>query len=533
MNKNMKSLIWAGIALVVIVALILVVVLVPWGSFGSDNTGDIDYGVDMSTSVNDDGLHTAKINTNDKGEIENNSFGTLIEYTPSQIEKISVSSEGGNYTFLLTTPVNEDGTTEATIYTLEGFEDYDLAATNPSLLASALCNIEFTKVADLGEGASDYGFDNPRSEATVYYTDGTHSKVRLGDDAAGGGYSYIQFGDSDTVYVVLTTDIEPMLYNITDLFNTSINSEFTSVADDSFDKITLGGTHLEEEVVLVANTDKSLSAYYLMSSHGNKAVNTTEGSNIIGSIKALVAESVVCVNPTSEQVAEYGLESPYATVNTTYSYTDKKYDSNGNEVSSEDKTLTVSLKASEQDDSGCVYMMEEDGKLIYSIKASSVAWATTSFEKLQSEYVLYPTYDALESVTFTYGGESYTFDLSSEEVTTTKEDGSTSTETEPRVHLSGETVDPDMFYVLYQDMAFMEIGGAAGSEDTASALLTVTYNYNTDRASDTVEFHSTDTQKVIALVNGESVGYVYKSYVTALGENLLLLSEGKDIVSVA
>ncbi len=534
MNKSMKKLIIACVTLVVIVALILVVVLVPWQSLGEEGSqGVIDYGIDMSTSVNEDGLHTAVINTNSDGEIENNSFGTLIEYVPSQIEKISVSTDSGSYTFLVTTPVNDDGTTEATVYTLEGFEDYSLASTNPSLLASALCNIEFTKVADLGEGASDYGFDEPRSEATVYYTDGTYSEVRLGDDAAGGEYCYIQFGDSDTVYVVSASDMEPLLFKITDLFSTSINGDYTSVADDCFDKITLGGTHLEEEVVIVANTDTDLSAYYLMSSHGNKAVSTTEGSNIVGTIKSLVAESVVCVNPDKKQIAEYGLDSPFATVNTTYSYTDTEYDTEGNEVSSEDKTLTVSLKASEQDSSGYVYMMEENGKVVYRILASNIAWATTSMEKLRSEYVLYPNYTALESVTVTYGTESYTFELSTEEVTTTLEDGSTSTETEYKVSLNGTSVDPDMFYVLYQDLALMEIGGTSGSENTSEQLLAVTYNYNTDRASDTVVFKSTGTQKVISVLNGESVGYVYKSYITALGENLLLLAEGKDIASVA
>ena len=186
MNKKMKrNLIIAAAALLVVVALVLVIIFVPFG--GSKKPGEFDAGTDMILSVNADGLHTATVKTNSKGEIENNSYGNLINYAPAQIEKIEMSTDEGNYTFLSTTPVNADGKTEATVYTLEGFDDYDLSATSPSLLASAVCNVDFTMVADLtGENAAEYGFDKVRAEAKVYYNDGTYSVLRLGDNASGG-----------------------------------------------------------------------------------------------------------------------------------------------------------------------------------------------------------------------------------------------------------------------------------------------------------------------------------------------------------
>ncbi len=530
MNKTMKrNIIIAGISLVVVVGLILAIVFIPWGE-GKNTPLEIDSGTEMIYGVNDDGMHTAEVKLNSKGKLENNSYGTLISYRPAQIDKICMSTDEGNYTFLLTTPVNAEGETEATVFTLEGFEDYNLEATNPSLLASAVCFAEFTKVADVtGEKASEYGFDKPRAQAEVYYNDGTYSVLRLGDDAPGGTSCYIQFGDSKTVYVANLSEMEPMLMSITDLFSTAVNTDAATAADDSFDKITLGGTHLSEEVVIVDNEDGSLACYYLMQSHSDAPVNVNEGSNIIGSIRNLTATEVVCVNPDADNLKEYGLSKPFATVKTTYTYTNTEYDEAGNETSKEDVKVPISLWASEADSEGNVFLMEENGKLIYKIATSSVPWAVTTMEKLQSEYVLNPSYDSLESVEIASEGKTYKFVLSSEAVTTTDDSGNESVAYEARVSLDSKSIDADQFNILYQDLALMERAGADESTKAGEAVLTVTYNYLTDRKADTVVFSATDTQKVIPLVNGVRAGYVYSADVTALAKNVQKLASGQEI----
>lgn len=532
MNKKMKrNLIIAAASLVLIVALILVIIFVPFGGKEEDKPVEIDYGIDMTASVNEDGLHIVKINTNSKGEIENNSYGTLVDRLPGDVNKVSMKTLEGNYTFLVENPVNEDGTTEASTYTLEGFEGYDLAATNPALLVGDVCNIDFIKVADLsGENAAEYGLDNPRVEATAYYSDGTYSTVYLGDDAPGGTHCYVQFGDNKTVYIVTAEEVDSLLLKITDQFSTSLNADKTSVSDESFDKITLGGTHLKEKIVIEANDDeKSLNCYYVLSSHNGMPVSATEGSAVIGTIKSLTAKEVVCVNPDKKQLEDYGLLTPYAAVETTYTYTESTYAADGTEIKGEPQKLPVSLVASEKDAEGMVYMMEKGGKLIYKISADSVVWATTTLEKLMSEYVLYPYYDSLASVVLEANGKSYKFDLSKKDVTITGEDGTTSTVKEPKVHLAGKEVDPDQFYILFQDLTLLEKAGEDSGAATTGEMLKVTYNYTTSRKSDTVVFYKTATQKVIPAVNSMKMGYVYKDYVTELVSNLEILASGKEI----
>ncbi len=535
MSKKMKRnlIIVSAIVLAIVIALVMVLVISKSGSGTSDSNSansTFDGGLDMRPQILEDGLHDVVINLNDKGEIENNSYGTLLpDYIPAKINKIVMKNQDGNYTFLVETPVKEDGTTEATIYTLEGFEEYDLAATPPSLIASAICELNFTQVADLkGENEADYGFDNPRAEVTVYFSDGTHAKVRLGDDAPTSEFCYIQYGENKTVYIVLKEEIAPLLFSFSELFSTSINSDKTSIPDDSFDKIVLGGTHLFEEITIIGNTDLSMNCYYV--DKNGMPVNTNESSAIMGGIKSLTADSVVCVNPDDSQLQSYGLKTPYATVKTNY-LSDAGYDEQGNPVSAE-VILSVSLAASEKDSDGMVYMMEENGKLVYKIPADSVPWATTTADKLKYEYVLSPYYMALDSMTIEANGKVYEFLLSSEEVPYYDDNGNESSYMEPRAYLEGELLDPTQFSIFYQDLMFMKVAGTDSSGATDKVAMKVTYNYVTDRPSDTVILYYTDTQKVIPTVNSKEAGYLYRADVTAVMDNLKKLSEGKEIALV-
>lgn len=536
MSKKMKRnlIIISAVVLAIVIAIVLILVIPKSGSGSADENSSkssFDGGLDMRPQILENGLHDVVINTNDKGEIENNSYGTLLpDYVPSGIEKLSIKSSEGNYTFLVNTPVNEDGTTEATVYTLEGFEDYDIATTPPSLIASAICELNFTQVADLGgKNEADYGFDNPRVEATVYFNDGTHAIVRLGDDAPTSEFCYIQYGDSKTVYIVLKEEIAPLLFSFTELFSTSLNSDKTSVADDSFDKIILGGTHLDREVTILANTDISMNCYYV---DGNKMpINTNECSAIMGAIKALTADSVVCVNPDDAQLESYGLKTPFATVKTNY-LSPGGYDAQGNPIPTDEIQLSVSLTASQKDSEGMVYMMEENGKIVYRIPADSVPWATTTADKLKYEYVLSSYYMALGAMEIEANGKVYDFLLSSEEVPYVDDNGNEASYMEPVAYLDGKLLDAGQFSIFYQDLMFMKVAGTDSSGATDKEAMKITYTYVTDREQDTVSLYYTDTQKVIPVVNSQESGYVYRADVTALIKNLENLASGKEIASV-
>ena len=95
MKKNVKLLIIIAAAAVVLVGVMLLLIFLPKSGDNADPMDSIDPGIDMSTSVDGNGMHQATIKTNDKGEIENNSYGTLIDYVPAKISTINVENTSG------------------------------------------------------------------------------------------------------------------------------------------------------------------------------------------------------------------------------------------------------------------------------------------------------------------------------------------------------------------------------------------------------------------------------------------------------
>lgn len=520
MNKKTKlALIFGGAALVLVAGLIVLLLLWPFGTEGEGDT--LAEYVSLESTVDENNIVSVQVPTEADGTAKEAISGTIIDVLPAQLNKITVENQGGSYSFDVVT--NSSG---ETTYTLVGFEGYALDGTTPALMGSAVSSLEMAGIVDLtGEKASEYGFDSPRAVVTSQFKDGTTTIIYIGDDAPGGEYTNIRYGNTPTIFSVLKTDIEPLLSNLNDLFDDSIRSDYTTFSDESFDAITLGGSKLKDELV-IEHGDGSLASYYVLSSHGKTPVNTDIGSGIVGSIKSLQTDGVAYVNPSASQLASLGLDKPYATVKTTYSNTDAD--------TSEVTTLKVSMLCSKPDADGNVYLMNEGDKVVYIMKAESLTWATATLDDMRSEYVFAPAYTALKSVTFTVGSETYKYNLETVVVDSVDAEGNDTSTTSTTVTLDGKAVSEAYFRVLFDDLALMKNRGKATSaESDGEKLVNVTYEYSTGRAADKVEFYGSASQKVIPSVNGSMDCYAYKAEIDGIIKNAKALAQGKEITSIA
>ena len=177
MNKK-KGIIIGAAAAAVLTAVVLLLVFLPKGS-GDNQAATIDEGIDMIRHIDKDGMHQVEIVTDKDGNIKNNSYGTLMEYYPANISTIHIENAKGTLDVISNTPEGE-----ATVYTIKGYEDFDLQKGNPDLIANAAASLSFTKVAtmDKNKGA-EFGFDKPRSTVTVTYEDGSRAIIIVGSDA--------------------------------------------------------------------------------------------------------------------------------------------------------------------------------------------------------------------------------------------------------------------------------------------------------------------------------------------------------------
>ena len=245
--KKKKTLIIAIIAAVALVGVMLLLIFLPKscnsGAENSAATGDEADIVQLTTDSK--GVHQVKI-TDEKKAASGDSevSGTLIEYTPSQLKKIHVENKQGSFDVTANTPEGE-----ATVYKLVGYEDFDLQTGVPDSIANAAARLEFSMIAGLDDGGSDFGFDDPRSVVTVEYTDGTKSVFTLGKDAPQDKGTYAKFGDSDEIFVVNSETVAPFDFGVTELISLTINTSADAEENAQAVLDNLRGFDLEGRVI--------------------------------------------------------------------------------------------------------------------------------------------------------------------------------------------------------------------------------------------------------------------------------------------
>ena len=485
MNKK-KAIIIAIAAAAVLTAVILLLVLLPKGGAG-DKEATVDEGVALSRSTNAQGLHEAQVQTDANGNIANNSYGTLMEYYPADIREIHIENAKGTMDVISSTPEGE-----ATVYSIKGYEDYDLQSGNPDLIASAAANLSFTKVVtmDKDKGA-DYGFDKPRSTVTVSYTDNTKAIIIVGNDAPQQAGTYIKFGTGDTVYVANTETVSAFDYGLTDLISLAINDAADNTDNNAASEITLSGSAFPQEVVLEPNDNENYSNSYKMTAPSKRLANESESSLVTGAVRGMYASAVKMVAPSEEQRRELGLTAPYAALTAVY------------------PDVTVQLTASKPDKDGNVYLMADGKNVVYTVEADKVPWVKTGFEKLCAEYVCNPKMTELTDMTVKADGKTYDFTLESKESVTTDDDGVETASTVTEVSCGGKEIEIGSFSNFFNDIALMAPSDVKTGSGSGSEALSVTYTF-ADGSSDSVSFVP-EGDLYLAKLNGEAVGHCAKA----------------------
>lgn len=514
MKKNVKILIIVAVAAVLLIGLMLLLIFIPKGD-GSGGAATYDEGVKMSVSVDKDGVHQADVKTNDKGEIENNSYGTLLEYKPAQISKIHLENKKGTLDITSHTPKNDKGETDTTVYTVVGYEDFDLQGGIADEIANNASSLTFSRVMTLDKSkAGDYGIDKPRATATVTYTDKTKSVIYVGDDAPQGAGTYVKFGDGDEVYLVESSAVAAFDYGLTDLMSLTINDSASDDTNAKVSSITISGSNFADTIVLEPNTGNKVSASYVMTSPVRCYADENESSLVDGAIRGLYADSVRMVNPSDGQLSELGLAKPYAHIKAVY------------------PDITVDLIASKPDSNGNVSLMENGGKVVYTISAQKLPWVDTSYENLVNQYVLYPKMNALSKISVNDGSKTYDFELSTVQVNNNDADGNDASTSTTTVKCGGKEIELERFSTFYQNVAMLELSDVKSANTSGSPVFSVTYTYSEDGTSDTVSYYKAGDNKYVASVNGQPLGYVYQSKVNKLIEQAGKIAQNKDVESL-
>ena len=513
LSKTAKWFIIAAVAIVLITAIIVALVTIP----ATKTDKEFDPGTPVTLTVDENGEHQANVQLNSKGKLDNNSYGTLTEYTPSDIAKIEVENSSGTFTILAETPrtINEETgeeETDATIYTLVGFDDTALKTGGPDTIANDVASLTFNSVADpVGDKASDFGFDNPRAKVKTTYNDDTTATIIVGDEAPSQAGTYVMFGDSEVVYVVANDAVDGLLFSVLDLITLEINTAASTTENAEFESLTLKGEAYGTTIELRPNDDKAIDTTYKMIAPKNMFISEIEAANITGAVRGLSGTEALCVNPSSSQLSQYGLSSPYAELSAVYPDT------------------SVHLRVSKPQND--MVNIIADSNIIYSIEASRIPWIYTTLDKLTPDTVINPNFESLSSIEVTDSSGTYVFDITTKSESVDTTEGGQEEVTSTTARYNGKKLDSDNFYVFYQNISAMENAGKANDSGSDTVALQIKLSYSTGRPTDTITIYETGNTKYVAQLNGNIQSLVYKSYCTKFSQSVQDLIMGKTVGS--
>ena len=391
--------------------------------------------------------------------------------------------------------------------------------------ASAIKKVEADRVLEDVEDLTEYGLDSPSNTVTVDTADGT-TKLNIGDENTSTNQYYISKDDDDsTVYVVAADTVSPFMNS---LYDYAQGEDFPTIDSSTVKKVQVSEN--KDSYVLEENSD---GATWNVSSDGSsdkESADTTAAGNVTSGLGSFAFDQFV--NYNAEDLSQYGLDKPYATITVDYQEEVKndstdstesgENDSTASESDSESSDTTDTDSSSEDADSKTttvvvIYVGDEagdgsryvtiDNKQIYTMLTDTLsAVIDKTPSDLWSLIVNYLSVKNLDQLQVTYGETTSTVNVSRE--TSTDDDGN---EKETITYqLDGKEIESTTFTTFYNKL--INMAGQKRLTDVytpaADPEMTAVFT-DSDKNQTTVTFYTYDTNYYAAVV-GDKVFLVNK-----------------------
>ena len=391
--------------------------------------------------------------------------------------------------------------------------------------ASAIETVEADRVLEDVEDLTEYGLDSPSNTVTVDTADGT-TKFNIGDENTSTNQYYISKDDDDsTVYVVAADTVSPFMDS---LYDYAQGEDFPTIDSSTVKKVQVSEN--KDSYVLEENSD---GATWNVSSDGSsdkESADTTAAGNVTSGLGNFAFDQFV--NYNAEDLSQYGLDKPYATITVDYQEEVKndstdstesgENDSTASESDSESSDTTDTDSSSEDADSKTttvvvIYVGDEagdgsryvtiDNKQIYTMSTDTLsAVIDKTPSDLWSLIVNYLSVKNLDQLQVTYGETTSTVNVSRE--TSTDDNGNEKETT--TYQLDGKEIESTTFTTFYNKL--INMAGQKRLTDAytpaADPEMTAVFT-DSDKNQTTVTFYTYDTNYYAAVV-GDKVFLVNK-----------------------
>ena len=394
--------------------------------------------------------------------------------------------------------------------------------------ASAIETVEADRVLEDVEDLAEYGLDSPSNTVIVDTADGT-TKFNIGDENTSTNQYYISRDDDDsTVYVVAADTVSPFMNS---LYDYAQGEDFPTIDSSTVKKVQVSED--KDSYVLEENSDGATWDVSGDGSSDKESADTTAAGNVTSGLGSFAFDQFVIYN--AEDLSQYGLDKPYATITVDYqeemeddgtdSTESGENDSTASESDSENSDTTDTDSSSEDADSKTttvdkqlvIYVGDEagdgsryvtvDDKQIYTMSTDTLsAVIDKTPSDLWSLIVNYLSVKNLDQLQVTYGETTNTVNVSRE--TSTDEDGNEKETT--TYQLDGVDIESTTFTTFYNKLINMAGQKRLTEAYTPAADPEMTAVFtDSDKNQTTVTFYTYDTNYYAAVV-GDKVFLVHK-----------------------
>lgn len=440
----------------------------------------------------------------------------LVEAQASDIVKITAVNEFGGFTYI---GESESGKDSASIEELKGLE---LTSSKLSDIAEDAANLTAYKLVESqAEDLSKYGLETPSAEFTITFRDGSERTFYLGDIAPQNRYRYICEKDSSDVYMIIKTTISYYVERKEEFINRTL---LATPSDDSnfvFGKLTLSRKDLdydmsfEEDDGTNEKSSSNMASAQVMTEPIFSYLNGTTSSDVIYSLFGLTAMEATVIFPTEEDIAEYELDDPVATVTFVGEGYDYKLDI-GKAFHEENDDGELQTEASAY---YCYFSGVEGKDCIWKIDATALPWVDLVPGDIISTLMTWNNIVDVSEINIS-GEENAKITL------TTEGEGDEKDITSAQ--LDGEDTDVYNIKSLYQYILTCPTSEIYFTDPETEPYLTI--EIKTADGGDKIElFKDTDRRSIVKL-NGETKYKIQSKWVDRLIKNIGLVRNGEDVV---
>ena len=501
--KSLKTIIIAGIVLVVFIIASIVVINIPKASDATEE----------ETSTAETAAETVYVINKD--------YSTLNRFTVVPTER--EVSEDTAYAYAsealdvkITQTSDENGTVS---FLYEASPDPGKFVYDTSKFRSMMYTVTSISAVNLvEENAKDlsvYGLDEPTATVKTYYDDGSEVDLIIGSQAPVDGNYYCMTTESNTVYTIGSYVYSLLVRRPIEYRNITLFPVYTE--DDIYTNINWVRTTERDGTCIEIQLDSSQeneyntegSQYVMLQPYQVSGNDTVIKSNILDVVATLSLGSIIKDIDESEY-AEYGLDKPAKL---------EMSDIAGNSVSL--------LLGSTCPNTDYTYCMIEGTDTLITCTTSALQWMGGSYVQYMLRTVWSYSVEQLQSVDIDINGES--FDLQVEHYVKQNAngndtDGVTGT-------LNGQEISETNVRRLYIKCLYFRIIDNLTEEEKkeykdAEAYATVTIHMDGDESHKLELIRMTDRKYAMRL-DGELEYYCYKKNLTSL-ENALSYVLGGD-----